>query len=732
LNPWLLCNGLLSNNIYANIILSLDEFNNPIQNLCSFSTKTARDYFAPSGLMIYKEQKMKRIFTILIIALFLVTSLGIVPGLASPGDEPPTYPGYLPLIVNPPIGISGSVVDSDANPIANVVIRDNYGASALTDEKGEYTLYAKKGENLLTAQNPGFTFEPEERSLDADGDLSGVDFSGITACGDIMVNGMVTAGDGGWDFPVKDKWDYATAGTDSTTFRSAPTSGRTGIPTWPNPSGPNNIDVHSNAISQKYYIPSDANHVLLSLHLYRQSEDLSDDDRQYVKILDANENVLKVLWNGQQNDANWDAWYEWELNAYAGMAIKVEIGTYNDGVGGVTRMYFDDVQLLICKQETPSDGCNKVINSDFEDGSTGWTTSGDYPPVISDVHAKSGSYSMKTGNTSEKSYSEFYQDVQIPADADSATLKFHVYTRIREASASVPELNTSQPAPLAGDSWNRPSVPATDTNYAYVLDAANPSTVLKKLMWWPDSNTNSWTYLEFDLSALKGKNVRLLFGTFNDGKGYESTMWVDTVYLDACGDGVVPPSGCYEALSNRSFENNTAWIIPATQYSAGYSTSQAHTGERSMRSGIYIPSHNIYSYSDFRQKVTIPSEATSAGLKTWIWPKSTEPGAVPRAALLNPKLLEPQIVDGRLYMSPDAGDAQYILVLDRYGNLIDTLWWKSNPTRDDRTWNSHALDLMKYKGKTIYLQFGVYNNGVDGATSMFVDDASVEICIPDS
>ena len=83
-------------------------------------------------------------------------------------------------------------------------------------------------------------------------------------------------------------------------------------------------------------------------------------------------------------------------------------------------------------------------------------------------------------------------------------------------------------------------------------------------------------------------------------------------------------------------------------------------------------------------------------------------------------------------MSPDAGDAQYILVLDRYGNLIDTLWWKSNPTRDDRTWNSHAQDLMKYKGKTIYLQFGVYNNGVDGATSMFVDDASVEICIPDS
>ncbi len=83
-------------------------------------------------------------------------------------------------------------------------------------------------------------------------------------------------------------------------------------------------------------------------------------------------------------------------------------------------------------------------------------------------------------------------------------------------------------------------------------------------------------------------------------------------------------------------------------------------------------------------------------------------------------------------MSPDAGDVQYILVLDKYGNWNgETLWWKNNPTRDDRSWNSKARSLMDYKGKTIYLQFGVYNNGWDGVTSMFVDNASVEICLPD-
>jgi hypothetical protein len=596
-------------------------------------------------------------------------------------------------------------------PIANVTIRDNYGFSAVTDENGDYTLNTQKGENLLTAQNPGFTFEPEELILNPSGDLSGQDFHGVVACGDIMVNGTVTAGDGGWDFPPKIP-DYATAHTD-TINRSPPTSGRTGIP-----DGKDNADVHSNAISQKYHIPSDANHVLLSMHLFPQSTNLADSDRQYIKILDADNNTLEVLWNNHKNEPGFTLYKEFEINQYVSKTIKIEIGTYNDGVGGVSRMYFDDVQLLICKQEVAPPACNKVINSDFESGYTGWTRPPqNFEPVLSDVHAKSGTHSMKTGNTYTESFSEFYQDVYIPTGAANATLQFHVYTKSEEVPASVPDINLLPSMPQEGDSWNSPLIPATDTQYAYVLDTSN--NVLKKLMWLPNSNTNEWTYMEFE-------TVRLLFGTYNDGNDGKSTMWVDTVYLLAC----TPSIGCYEALSNRSFESNTAWIIPATEYSAGYSTSQAHTGSRSMRSGIYIAAHNVYSYSDFRQKVTIPSNATSADLMVWIWPKSTEPDAVPLASLLDPSLLIPQNVNGKLQMSPDAGDVQYILVLDKYGNWIDTLWWKTNPTRDDRSWNSKARDLMDYKGETIYLQFGVYNNGWDGVTSMFVDDASVTICSP--
>ena len=261
---------------------------------------------------------MKRLPGILLVVLLVLTSLGINPVLATNGPPPP--PIYLPVIAGISMTtITGVVKDVDSQPIPNVIIRDNFGGSAVTNENGEYALLTRSGENLLTAQNPGFTFDPEEHTIEANQSAGPQDFYGVTACGDIFHNGEVTAGSGGWDFPQRDPWDYATAGTDSAVFRSAPTSGRTGIPTWSNPAGPENFEVHSNAISQKYHIPSDTNHVLLSVFLYPQSTDLTDSDRQYVKILDENNNLLLNLWNNQKNDTTpWNTYLEWDINSIIG------------------------------------------------------------------------------------------------------------------------------------------------------------------------------------------------------------------------------------------------------------------------------------------------------------------------------------------------------------------------------------------------------------------------------
>ncbi len=38
-----------------------------------------------------------------------------------------------------------------------------------------------------------------------------------------------------------------------------------------------------------------------------------------------------------------------DLTAYAGQTVELKYGTFNDGEGGVTAMYVDDVTVTICE-----------------------------------------------------------------------------------------------------------------------------------------------------------------------------------------------------------------------------------------------------------------------------------------------------------------------------------------------------------------------------------------------
>jgi hypothetical protein len=76
-------------------------------------------------------------------------------------------------------------------------------------------------------------------------------------------------------------------------------------------------------------------------------------------------------------------------------------------------------------------------------------------------------------------------------------------------------------------------------------------------------------------------------------------------------------------------------------------------------------------------------------------------------------------------LEPLADDSQYLLVLDQNQYWIDTLlWMRSN----SQVWTNMIMDLKAYVGRTIMLQWGTYNNGTGGNTSMFVDDVSLQAC----
>jgi hypothetical protein len=178
------------------------------------------------------------------------------------------------------------------------------------------------------------------------------------------------------------------------------------------------------------------------------------------------------------------------------------------------------------------------------------------------------------------------------------------------------------------------------------------------------------------------------------------------------------PPGCTERIANGGFESTGDWVIPATVKTAGYSPALAHSGTRSMRAGIVAPDPPLHSYSSFQQTVTIPSNATSATLRFWLYPRSS--GTTAQGGPTRPV---PATVQRALHM----GDAQYLLILNQSGAWIGTAFWER---RSDNAWVSRQYDLMGYAGQTIKLHFGVYNNGYGGITSMHVDDVSLQVCAP--
>jgi hypothetical protein len=179
-----------------------------------------------------------------------------------------------------------------------------------------------------------------------------------------------------------------------------------------------------------------------------------------------------------------------------------------------------------------------------------------------------------------------------------------------------------------------------------------------------------------------------------------------------------PIPGCSDHIVNSGFENNTGWELPPTTHSADYSTEKPRNGLRSMRTGIDPPDINIYSYSSARQEVTISNKAISAKLSMWVYPISGETNLT----LAAPELTLGEPFETQYY----SADFQYILVLDQWNNLIESL---DIDLSNSKKWTHKSFDLMDYSGDgPIKIHFGTYNNGYGGITAMYVDDVTLEVC----
>lgn len=443
----------------------------------------------------------------------------------------------------PNYSLSGRVTDEYGSPLQGVQMDLGSPYYTTTDLNGEYLLSnLSAGTYTLNLRRNGYAFPASGNAINVTTSQTGVNFVAALApgCYEEVVNGKME-NDKAW----KIHGSMFPAGY--TTWRSHKgiRSMRTGIV---DPYFPYNIYSYS-VFSQYVDIPTATTAVTLTFWLYQfstesttanlaseanglESEEMLAGDVNYVKLLDTNHNTLATL---VQEKTDSDGWvkYTFDLEGFDGQRLQLLFGTYNDGYGGVTGMFVDDVSLVHCVDPgeippEPVEGCNTniVTNSKFEN-TNGWNIrNSQYLARYTTAKAHSKKWSMLTGITSRwdniYSYSIFTQSIKIPAVATSATLEYWVYRTTTESTNSVPlaAMPTGE-----FDENSLQAILAGDIQYLAIKDASG---TLHYILW-SRADDDAWEYMTADLTPYAGQTVELRFGTYNDGNGGVTAMYVDDV-----------------------------------------------------------------------------------------------------------------------------------------------------------------------------------------------------------
>lgn len=388
----------------------------------------------------------------------------------------------------------------------------------------------------------------------------------------------------------------------------------------------------------------------------------------------------------------------------------------------------------LCAWEPCWDG---IEDGSFEAHSDAWyLPATEYTAEYSQDQANSPTWSVRTGivlpDDNTFSFSSVRQKVVLPAGSSAATLTFYLYPQTDEPSNMLipTSIAEAQSAMNANTSMGGAGSNIGDAQWVIIFDDMGRQLMRPVSM---RSNAQSWQQYAIDLGHLvsphQDRTIEIYFGTFNNGYEGVTSMYVDDVQLGSCA-GVPPPPPpepppqlCSEAVINGGFEvKDDSWLLPLTPRPADYSDVTYNNGVWSMRTGINDPAMaNEESFSSALQRVTIPAEATEATLAFYLNPQSTE-----STALLIPESIAAVLDPGARAMA--YGDAQWVMLLNQKGEQLARL---VSMRSDAQTWSPFEFDLLPYKGHTILLYFGSYNNGIDGRTAMFVDDVSLQVCTPE-
>ncbi len=334
--------------------------------------------------------------------------------------------------------------------------------------------------------------------------------------------------------------------------------------------------VSHSAAQQQITVPTGGTSTL-HWWVYTVSESNAGNDHQKLLLLKPDGVVLATLWDETGNARTWQEKTS-DLTPFAGQQVILYFVVDNDGSGGRTGMYLDDVQLFFCPNtpvptststatptETPvptatpaptstaaatatptpthtatptwtpvpptptSAVCEDLIyNGDFEQ-LTGWTTGKDpIPPYFMSNQMGNASRFVCLGCRQQDpvSYSSVRQEVHVPDWAVRLWLCFEYYPVATNPGGVV-------------NSY-------TDRQEVMLLNSAHTAPVSPQYLWRFRESSNRWeskTYL-IDMGNLGVKDFWLYFNVFNDGIDGVVRMYLDNVHLVACSAGAHPATLC--------------------------------------------------------------------------------------------------------------------------------------------------------------------------------------------
>ena len=328
-----------------------------------------------------------------------------------------------------------------------------------------------------------------------------------------------------------------------------------------------NLDA-SDSLYQDIALPDSAQHFTLSFHYWASHEDAPGSDMQLLNIYEATTGVrLAQPWSRLSNEQSWQ-FEQIDLTHFRGRTLRIEFGVHNDGSGGRSALYLDDVSLLACEPDatpfvTPSAtaappqsgtpppaataqpgatpvpaGCvesETLRNGDFEgalNGQSNWTVGeSPVPPALAN-QPSGGSWSLRLGNPPGSgtqnilSYSSVRQYIELPPGATSASLRWNHLSRSQDPAA---------PSPAA----------AADRQELILLSS---SLATEAILYRSRAENAAWETVTVDLTPYLDGSYYLYFNVFNDGNGRRTWMFLDDVQVLVCyGSAAAPSSGAVEA-----------------------------------------------------------------------------------------------------------------------------------------------------------------------------------------